>query len=81
MLLLYLTTALCGLVAVSIARAGGGQALLLIGAVGIVIALVLWKLGVLRMVGDAHGPRASDGEKPAERAGAAETDGGKKSLG
>ena len=65
-LLLYLVTALCGLAAVNIARAGGSRALVLTALLGVLLAAVLYKLGILRPSRSARAkPRDEASSEPA----------------
>lgn len=78
-LVLYGMAGLCGLVAVGIARIGGSQALILVMLLGVSLALVLWKVKILRVPGS---PPLQAGEEggPVGVAAAAESKGGKTST-
>ena len=70
-LVLYAIAALCGLVAVGIARTGGSQALTLTALLGLLLVLVLRRLGILNLPGSPRRSQAADGSRPAEAAGGA----------
>ena len=71
-LILYGMTALCGLVAVGIAKAGGGRTLVLVALLGLLLALVLRRLGILSLPDSPRRPQAGDGSRPAGAAGGGE---------
>ena len=60
-LVLYGIAALCGLVAVGIARTGGSQALVLTALLGLLLVLVLRRLGILSLPDTPNQPQAGGG--------------------
>ncbi len=60
-LVLYGIAALCGLVAVGIARTGGSQALILTALLGLLMVLVLRRLGILNLPDSSNQPQAGGG--------------------